>query len=81
MALGALHALMEMEKDVPNEMAIMGHDGLDISKMVFPKITTIVQPRYRMGCESANRVIDLIEGKKDIENLVLEPELYIGDTT
>jgi LacI family transcriptional regulator len=81
MALGALSALMELKLDIPETMAIVGHDGLDISMMFYPKITTVVQPRYEMGYKSAEVLIDLIEGGEKVENIILEPELFIGDTT
>jgi DNA-binding LacI/PurR family transcriptional regulator len=33
-----------------------------------------------MGYESCKLLIDLIEGRGDVRNILLEPELFIGDT-
>lgn len=84
MALGALNAALKQKLDIPQEIAIMGHDGLAIVDAFYPKITTIVQPQYRMGYLASNIVMDLIEGKKRIkkfEKIILEPRLAIGETT
>jgi DNA-binding LacI/PurR family transcriptional regulator len=78
MALGALSTLLEMK--CPQRMAVVGHDGLDMCMMLYPRVTTVAQPRYRMGYESCKLLIDLIEGRGDVRNILLEPELFIGDT-
>ena len=79
MALGALSALLEIQYD-PQRMSVMGHDGLDMCMMLYPRVTTVAQPRYRMGYESCRLLIDLIEDKGATRNILLEPELFIGDT-
>lgn len=79
MALGALSALLEKQY-YPKQMAIVGHDGLDMCRMLYPRVTTVAQPRYRMGYESCKLLIDLIEGKGSVRNILLKPELIIGDT-
>ena len=79
MALGALSTLLEMHC-FPERMAVVGHDGLDMCKMLYPRVTTVSQPRYRMGFESCKLLIDLIEGRGGVRNILLEPEMFIGDT-
>lgn len=84
MALGALNAALKLKLDIPQEIAIMGHDGLFIVDAFYPRLTTIVQPQYQMGYLAANIVMDLIEGKKSArkhEKIILEPRLAIGETT
>ena len=79
MALGALSSLLEMQY-YPRQMAVVGHDGLDMSLMLYPRVTTVVQPRYSMGFESCKALIDRIEGRGGIQNILLKPELVVGDT-
>ena len=57
-ALGALSELLEMKIPVPERMAVVGHDGLEMSTILYPRVTTIVQPRYEMGFTSANMLLD-----------------------
>lgn len=81
MAVAAVNALFELGKTVPGDLAIVGHDGLELSRMLRPYITTIMQPRFEMGVQAANVLIDRIEGKKEIRTVLLEPSLSVGDTT
>lgn len=47
-ALGAIKALNEAGKRVPEDISVLGFDGLSISERVTPKLTTIYQPINRM---------------------------------
>lgn len=80
-AIAMLNELQSRGLRVPEEMAIIGHDGLDICSMRQPHITTIAQPRYEMGRTAAQILIEQIESKAPPQTLVLSPSLQIGATT
>jgi LacI family transcriptional regulator len=80
-ALGALSELLEMGIPVPGRMAVVGHDGLEMSMILYPRVTTIVQPRYEMGFTAANMLLDLIENQAEVEHRVMASALFQGDTT
>ncbi len=81
MALTIYRRLQERGVKVPEQIAIMGHDGLDMIKMLHPQITTIEQPRYEMGRLAAQIVIEQIENAAPPRKVVLQPRLLIGETT
>lgn len=62
-AIGALKALKESWIKCPEEVAIIGYDGIERGKYVVPPLTTIRQPLERMGREMVATLIGLIEGK------------------
>jgi DNA-binding LacI/PurR family transcriptional regulator len=62
-AIGALKALKESWIKCPEEVAIIGYDGIERGKYVAPPLTTIRQPLERMGREMVSTLIGLIEGK------------------
>ncbi len=62
-AIGALKALKESWIKCPEEVAVVGYDGIERGKYVVPPLTTIRQPLERMGREMVNIVISLVEGK------------------
>ncbi|MFC7395454.1 LacI family DNA-binding transcriptional regulator [Scopulibacillus cellulosilyticus] len=64
MAIGALKAARELKKKVPEELAIIGFDGIDMCETTYPELSTIVQPVYEIGVTAANMLIDLIENKR-----------------
>ena len=81
MALTVYKRLQERGVRVPEQIAIIGHDGLDMIKAVHPQITTIEQPRYEMGRLAAEMLIEQIEKGAPSRNVVLKPRLLVGETT
>ena len=81
MALTVYKRLQERGVKIPEQIAIIGHDGLDMIKMLHPQITTIEQPRYEMGKLAAEILIEQIEQGTPPRNVVLQPRLLVGETT
>ena len=81
MALGALGECLENNKRTPQDIAIIGHDGLNYSMELYPRITTIRQPKYRMGYIAAEQLIRHIEQTVDAERMQTHSVLFQGDTT
>ncbi|WP_311765384.1 LacI family DNA-binding transcriptional regulator [Streptomyces zingiberis] len=52
MAVGALRALERRGVRVPADMAVTGFDGIPLSRLVRPALTTVRQPTVRMGEEA-----------------------------
>ena len=81
MALAIFKRLQEKNIAVPGQIAIIGHDGLDVVSLLHPQITTIAQPRYEMGRVAAKMLIDRIDHNKAPEHITLLPRLQPGETT
>ena len=81
MAIAIINEMMERGMKVPDDMAIVGHDGLDICTMIHPHITTIAQPRYEMGMRAATILLDSISNNVPAKTEILKPSLLIGETT
>jgi LacI family transcriptional regulator len=62
MAIGALKALHRMGVRVPDQVALCGFDGIEITKITEPEITTVMQPIYEMGAFVCRILIKKIEG-------------------
>jgi DNA-binding LacI/PurR family transcriptional regulator len=62
-AIGAMKALKESKIRCPEEVAIMGYDGIERGKYVEPPLTTVRQPLEEMGQEMVQIMIGLIEGR------------------
>jgi LacI family transcriptional regulator len=60
MAIGALRALREEGKRVPEDVAIASFDDIPTASRVDPPLTTIRQPIQRMGAVAAEALIDMI---------------------
>ena len=49
MAIGAMKAANERKISIPNEVSIIGYDGIEMAQLVTPRLTTIRQPKYETG--------------------------------
>lgn len=80
MAIGCINAIMEAGQRVPQDFSVVGHDGIPIGDMIYPKLTTVEQPRYTLGRTATSILIDSIHDKK-VKNLQLDPKLVVKGTT
>lgn len=81
-ALGVIKALKERGLKVPEDVAVIGYDNLDVSELMDPALTTMAQPFYEVGTKAAERLMKLIEGKGRNKPVFekLEPKLLIRQT-
>ena len=63
MAIGAIHALFAAGLRVPEDVSVIGVDGIALSQYSAPPLTTVAQPLTLIGEHCATLLIDLIEGK------------------
>lgn len=61
MAYGALQALREAELRVPEDVAVMGFDGLEEMLVARQLLSTVVQPTLDEGREAVRILLELIE--------------------
>jgi DNA-binding LacI/PurR family transcriptional regulator len=62
MASGAMRALRIAGRRIPEDVAVVGFDDLDIARHTEPALTTISQPIRGLGHEMATMLVRLIEG-------------------
>ena len=63
MALGAVGALREAGRRVPEDVAVVGFDDSAAATMADPPLTTVRQPFERLAAEAVKRVNELIVGE------------------
>ena len=80
-ALGAIRAALELGRRIPEELAIIGFDDLEIAarQMVYP-LSTMAQPKERIGQLAARMMLDLFAGKT-VESQSLNAPLVVRKTT
>jgi LacI family repressor for deo operon, udp, cdd, tsx, nupC, and nupG len=64
MAVGGLHALRTLGIRVPQDMAVVGFDGISLGAFTSPELTTIDHPRQDLGRLATDTLIDLLEGAR-----------------
>ena len=68
MAIGVIQALREAGVRVPEQMSVVGYDGIDAAALPMVGLTSVTQPRMEM----AEAVIDIL--RRHAENPDLPPE-------
>ena len=65
---------------VPEELSLVGYDGVEWSEMMVPKLTTIRQFKTELGIRAARRLIAILEegAPDDHHHEVLQPVLQAG---
>jgi LacI family transcriptional regulator len=82
LAIGAMHAAHELNIHLPNELSILGYDGVLESSVTFPKLSTIAQPIHEMGHIAAMTLIEQMRGISKVpRQIVLENTLIVRAST
>lgn len=81
-ALGAYYAAEELGLSVPDDISIAGFDGITLSEIIKPKLTTVRQDTDRLGARAAERLISLINKEdSDVGKAeVIKTELIKGNS-
>lgn len=71
MAIGALRVAREAGLRVPEDVSIAGFDGIPVSEVVEPSLTTVQQPIYELGRQLADVILTLLDEERRDEVPVL----------
>jgi LacI family repressor for deo operon, udp, cdd, tsx, nupC, and nupG len=81
MAIGFLKTVTAAGVRVPEDLSIVGFDGIEYSDFVTPPLTTIRQPRHELGCMAARMLIEALSGIRSRDGTYVEPELIVRGST
>ncbi|EID4333326.1 TPA: substrate-binding domain-containing protein [Vibrio parahaemolyticus] len=81
MAMGVINAANELSIKVPDDLSIIGYDDIHIAKFMSPSLTTIHQPKYRLGQAAVETLVRRLDDKSNEAQVVqLEPTLVIRNS-
>ncbi|EJL6785449.1 substrate-binding domain-containing protein [Vibrio alginolyticus] len=76
MAMGVINAANELDIKVPDDLSIIGYDDIHIAKFMSPSLTTIHQPKYRLGQAAVETLVRKLDEKStEAQAVQLEPTL------
>jgi DNA-binding LacI/PurR family transcriptional regulator len=81
MAIGAMRELLKAGIRVPQDVAIVGYDNMEMAEVTTPALTTIHQPMRRMGTVAAQMLLAELSGQP-VENgqVVVPSELVVRES-
>ncbi len=80
--IGGINAIKEKGMTIPDDISVAGYDGINIARVLEPKITTLQQDTRTLGKKAAERLINAVEKPKTalIERIVVEGKVLPGDS-
>ncbi len=82
MAMGAIRSLASLGYRICDDVAVAGFDNTSITEYFVPSITTVSQPRYRMGQTAMKMLLRKLEDVNSPTEFVTMPhELIIRQST
>ena len=80
--IGGINAIYEENLRVPDDISIVGYDGIHMAKMVSPKLTTWRQNSEELGRNAAEQLIERIEHPRTAQprHITVEGKLLEGET-
>ncbi|MFP4199640.1 MAG: LacI family DNA-binding transcriptional regulator [Halanaerobium sp.] len=78
MAIGGLKAIKNMGLQIPQDISIIGIDGIEMAALMDPPITTMAQPAFEMGYQGMEKLIKKLEGQAEdshSEDIIFKMEL------
>ncbi len=80
-AVGALQAVKASKLRCPQDVSIIGFDGLSVTDFTEPALTSVVQPSYQLGHAAMRLLLSRIEGDTaPPRHIVLETQLKVRDS-
>ncbi len=80
-ALGAYKAISELGLRIPEDISLVGHDGLELTEILTPTLTTIAQNPREIGRKAGEQIVRLIEsGNPQHKIIEVETKLQIRDS-
>jgi LacI family transcriptional regulator len=81
-AIGVIKAIREKGLDIPNDIGVAGYGNMKYGEVLSPPLTTVNQPKYKMGSEAARILISKIEGEQTkVQQINLPTKLIIREST
>lgn len=80
--IGGKQALDEMHIKIPEDVSVVGYDGIRLTRALSPMLTTYYQDTVEIGIRSVRKLIDIIENPKTsiAEQIKIQGRIQEGST-
>jgi DNA-binding LacI/PurR family transcriptional regulator len=82
LSYGAIRAILDANLRIPEDIALVGFDAVDLTGLVRPRITSVIQPAEEIGVIAGEIIMRKINNNKTavFEKVILEPQLVIKES-
>ena len=80
MAIGSIRALRDLGKRVPEDISVVGYDGISIARYAVPRLTTVCQDTQRLAEQGVEVLLRGIESRRGPTHGVVPFQLVVGES-
>lgn len=80
MAIGLMVEARERGIRIPADLSVVGFDNIEASWYVSPPLTTVHQPRFEMGRQAMQMLLNLLAGE-EVDDIILPCKLVVREST
>jgi LacI family transcriptional regulator len=87
MALSVLQVACQKDFQVPQDLAVVGFDGIPEAAYYWPPLTTVHQDQQKLGCTAVRELVQIIEASQKDEAVIepktisLQPKLIVRESS
>jgi DNA-binding LacI/PurR family transcriptional regulator len=79
-ALGGIQAITNRGLKIPDDISVIGYDGISLSDVLLPKLTTYKQDAFTIGRIAARNLISFIDDRRDTGIQLVDGSFIEGGT-
>ena len=80
-AIGACRAILDSGRRIPEDVSVIGFDGIETGDYCNPRLTTMQQPFTEISQAAISVLFGMIEKKKKPQDRIMEAELVVREST
>ncbi len=81
LAMGACRAILDAGKRIPEDISVIGFDGIALGDYYNPRLTTMQQPFAEIAAESIRMLFGMIENEEEPVDVMLAAKLIEREST
>lgn len=81
LAVGAIRGIRDRGLRVPEDISVIGFDGIELGKYLSPRLTTVRQEEERIADRSLEILFSCIDGEQQAVHELLPFEIVAGEST
>ncbi len=75
-AVGAIRAIRDLGKSVPEDISVFGFDGIDLCRFTVPRLTTVEQPVNEIARLSVQTLLEMINEGAEPRHILVDAVLH-----
>ena len=80
LAIGAIRGFAALGLKVPDDVSVVGFDGIEVGRCMSPSLATVVQPAEDMGARAVEHLLERLNAGAPATNLTLPYRLRHGES-